>query len=151
MFSPCNRLRDIIDQSGDISEEMKEDLHFIEEFHLHVSTEEFRSAVLETAFTYADLHTMLDGDCLVWFTPSLSAAVFRKHAIANIYSVFMGDGFNDSNYSFLCNLDGQEITAAASSSNELLEMCDILLRLVAASSDVHSVKLSNWMLSLIPI
>jgi hypothetical protein len=144
MFSPCTRLRDMIDQCGDISEEMKDDLHYIEEFHLHVSTQEFRCAVLEKAFTYADLHAMLDGDCLVWFTPSLSAAVFRRHAIANIYSVFMGDGFNDTNYSFLCNLDGQEISATASSSNELLEMFDILLRLVAATSDVDSVKLSNW-------
>jgi hypothetical protein len=144
MFSPCTRLRDIIDQCDDISEERKEDFHYIEEFHLHVSTEEFRGAVLEREFTYADLHAMLDGDCLVWFTPALSAAVFRRHAIANIYSVFMGDGFNDTNYSFLCDLDGLEISATASSSNELLEMFDILLRLVAATSDVHSVKLSDW-------
>jgi hypothetical protein len=144
MFSPCTRLRDRIDESPTISDEMKEDLHFIEEFRLHVSTEEFRNAVREKAFTYADLYAMLEGDSLVWFTPALSAAVFRKFAIAQIYSVFMGDGFNDTDYSFICNVDGQQISSTASSSDELLEMCDILLRLAAAKSDVHSVKISNW-------
>jgi hypothetical protein len=140
LFSPCTRLRDIIDREESISEDMKEELHCIKEqsLNLDVSTEELRIAMLERAFTYANLHAMLDGDSLVWFTRS--AVVFRKHELANIYSRLM----YDANYSFTCNADGQQVNAVASSSNELLEICDVLLRLVAAKSDVRSVILSDW-------
>jgi hypothetical protein len=137
VFSPCTRLYDLIENQGDIDEEMRDDLHFIEERILNVSTQEFRSADL--GFRYADLHTMLDGgdkSTMLWFTPN--AAVFRDSAIANISSVFAG---NDYSFSFSAN--GELIYAAARSSEHLLELCDVVLRLLAASV-VQSVRLSDF-------
>jgi hypothetical protein len=67
------------------------------------------------------------------FTPN--AAVFRDSAIANISSVFAG---NDYTFSFSAN--GKLIYAAARSAEHLLELCDVVLRLLAASV-VQSVRL----------
>jgi hypothetical protein len=70
---------------------------------------------------------------VAWLTPY--AAVARKHErVLNAFEVF--DGF----YRFFFSADGVKIVAAARSLEHLLEICDIVLRLLAVSV-VHSVKL----------
>jgi hypothetical protein len=76
---------------------------------------------------------MLDGDTMVWCTPS--AAVFRKSAIANI--CILGDG-NDR---FMCNVDGKDMHVLARSPEHFSEVCNVIVRLLAASV-VHSVVLT---------
>jgi hypothetical protein len=49
--------------------------------------------------------------------------------------------FND--YIFRFNADGKDMIAFARSHEHLLEICDVVLRLLAASA-VHTVILSNW-------
>jgi hypothetical protein len=106
----------------------------LQELNLDVSTEEFLSA--ERAFTYADLFATLGNqDTAAWLTPR--GAVFRRDERGlNVWEQL--DGF----YGFYFSADGIEIVAAARSLEHLLEICDIVLRLLAGSV-VHSVKLSN--------
>jgi hypothetical protein len=136
LFSPCTRLHDLIENQGNMDEEMRDDLQYIEERQLNVSTQKFRSA--DNRFTYADLHTMFGDSAetiMLWFTPS--AAVFRDSAIVNMFSAFVGN-----EYSCRCRVDCSDITVVGTSRQALLETCDTVLRLVAASV-VQSVTLSN--------
>jgi hypothetical protein len=135
LFSPCTRYRDILDGH----EEIKGHPDGLQEFNLDVSTEELLSA--ERAFTYADLYTMLGNrNKIAWLTPH--AAVMRRGWMASVFSFteyFMGD----DHYRFNCNVSDKHISVVASSSKELLEICDVVLRLLAASV-VRSVILSEW-------
>jgi hypothetical protein len=70
LFSPCNRLHDILERKG-------RPLHFngtplfLRELNLDVSTEELLSA--ERAFTYADVYAMLGNEYTVaWLPPHAS-------------------------------------------------------------------------------
>jgi hypothetical protein len=69
LFSPCNRLHDLIESQGVLEEPEAPIPERLQEVNLDVSTEEFLSA--ERAFTFADLYAMLEsGDNMVaWFTP----------------------------------------------------------------------------------
>jgi hypothetical protein len=90
----------------------------VQERNLDVSIQELLTA--ERSFTYADLYAMLGNKyAVLWLTPCI--AVARAGGLANRYS-------------------------AVSSSEELLEICDVVLLLLAASV-VHSVELSNWICS----
>jgi hypothetical protein len=96
---------------------------------LNVSIEELLSA--DRAFTYADLYAMLgDGDTLVWLTPH--AFIARKGSSRSYSSTFC----------FTFNADTKGIVAFSRSPEHLLEICDVVVRLLAASV-VHSVHL-NW-------
>jgi hypothetical protein len=104
----------------------------LQEVNLDESTDELLSA--ERAFTYADLYAMLgNGDTIAWLTPH--AAVLGDGGSAMICTRFV-----DADYSLKCDAYGETIWAVAGSTEELSEICDVLLRLLAASA-IHSVDL----------
>jgi hypothetical protein len=128
LFSPStrSRYRDILESHGRLEEFRA---HRVQELNLNASIEELVSA--ESAFTYADLYAMLGNkDTVVWLTPH--AAVARRD--------------KDAKYSWTCclcfNADGNNkgLVAFSRSPEHLLEICDVVLRLLAAS-DVRSVKI----------
>jgi hypothetical protein len=120
LFSPWNRY-------GDTPE-------WLRELKLDVSTKELLSA--EKAFTYADLYAMLkDGETAVQLTPH--AFVVGKNGRA-----FLCPYHRQSNFRFSFNADGKEIVALARSTEHLLEICDVVLGLLAGSV-VQSVYLVN--------
>jgi hypothetical protein len=131
LFSPCIRLHDIIESQGRLAPP-----EGLQELNLDASTDEFLSA--ERAFTYADLYDMLEsGNAVAWLTPHAAAVVRGR-----------GKGFSywgqlDESSRFRFSADGKDIYALARSPEHLLEICDVVLRLLAASV-VHSVVLDNW-------
>jgi hypothetical protein len=134
LFSPCTRLRD------EIKRQRRGRRHVVglREVNLNVSTEELLSA--ERALTYADLYAMLgNGETVAWLTPhaALVPAVGR--------AIDLWTRLNNScRFDFRFNVNGNEIVAFALSSHEhLVEICDVVLRLLAASV-VHSVQLNVW-------
>jgi hypothetical protein len=130
LFSPCTRLHDIFESQG-----RRLDPFEWQELNLDVSTEEFLSA--ERAFTYTDLYDMLGNrNPLAWLTPNVAVV----HAAGRAkYSWEQLDG----SCRFCFSADGKRINACARSPEHLLEICDVVLRLLAASV-VHSVVLDNW-------
>jgi hypothetical protein len=135
VFLPCNRYRDAIEsQDEDL---LWRDPEHLQEINLNVSTEEFLSA--ERAFTFADLYATLgNSDTLAWLTPH--AAVVRDEDEGEAVTVW-------ADLAEACGLDfsadGIEIVAMALSPEHLLEICDVVLRLLAVSV-VHSIRLANW-------
>jgi hypothetical protein len=130
VFSPCTRLRDLIESQGRLRPPEE-----LQELNLDVSTEELLSA--ERAFTYADLYATLGHeDTVAWLTPH--AAVARASR-GGEYSW----GQLDESCMFSIFADGKQIVASARSTEHLLEICDVVVRLLAASV-VHSVVLDNW-------
>jgi hypothetical protein len=105
-----------------------------QELNLDVSTEELLST--ERAFTYADLYGMVrNTDTLAWLTPH--AAVARDgglamHALENM----------DETCWFVFNADGKQVFAVARSLEHLLEICDVVVRMLAVGA-VHRVILRN--------
>jgi hypothetical protein len=136
LFSPCTRLRDLVG-SQDRLERFRD--HYPElwqELNLDVSTEVLLSA--ERAFTYADLYALLGNeDAVAWLTPH--AAITRPYGIV----AQSWESVDESHRSFSFVADGKEIIAMATSPEHLLEICDVFLRLVAASV-VHAVTLHNY-------
>jgi hypothetical protein len=132
LFSPCTRYHDLVESQG-----RRVPPEGLRELNLDVSTDEFLNA--ERGFTYADLYAMLgNGNKIAWLTPH--AVVVRAS-----YMYFRGQIFYQ-----VCTLefkaDGNEIVALACSPEHLLEICNVVLRLLAASV-VHSVileKLSTY-------
>jgi hypothetical protein len=124
LFSPCTRLRDISESQGfDPLEELRE-------LNLDVSTAELLSD--ESAFTYADFYAMLGNeDTVLWLTPH--AAVGRKDGQALSSWEYL-----DRLYCFRIDADGNNIKVLVRSPEHLVEICDVVLRLLAASA-VHSV------------
>jgi hypothetical protein len=136
LFSPCTRLLDLVESQGRLAEfRDQHNLEFLQELNLDVSTEELCSAA--RAFTYADLYAMLESTATVlWLTPH--AAVLGGGGSAMSCSRFV-----DDDYCFECNADGKTIWALADSAEELSEICDVVLRLLAASVG-HSGVLFKW-------
>jgi hypothetical protein len=129
LFSPCTRLYDLLETQGRL-----EEFRDHRELKLDVSTEEPLSA--ERAFTYANLYAMLEeGETVVWLAPT--AFIMR----GNGRGVHYWGQLNSCRFCF--NVDGKIIHVAACSSEELLEIVDVVLRLLAASV-VHSVILESW-------
>jgi hypothetical protein len=121
LFSPCTRLHVRLRNPG-----------LFQELNLDVSTEELLSA--ERAFTYADLYAMLGNiSTFAWFTPN--ATVGREYG----GSATMAWRQLDESHRLCFRVDGKDIIAAAHSSEHLLEICNIVLRLLAVSV-VHSVR-----------
>jgi hypothetical protein len=129
LFSPCTRMRDLFEGH---SRRIPKGL---QELNLDVCTEEFLST--ESGFIYADLYAMLGNKSTVaWLTPH--AAVARSYERV----VRSWNHLDGSSY-FSLNADGKVLYALACSTEHLLKICDVLLRLLAASV-VHSVTLNNW-------
>jgi hypothetical protein len=123
LFSPCTRYRDILENQGHVAPH-----EWLQELNLNVSTEELLSA--ERAFTYADLYAVLGNDNTVaWLIPHV--AVVRGY-VRGMYC------WGQLDHAFGFNADGKEIVVKAFSPEHLLEICDVVLRLLAASV-VHSV------------
>jgi hypothetical protein len=137
LFSPCNRFQDLIENQDDFDEYFDNPGHeLLQELNLDVSTEEFLSA--ERAFTYADLYALLgNGETVVWLSPH--AAASRTDGPMSID----WEQLDDLEWCrFQCRVDGKEIVAMASSPEHLLEICDVVLRLLAVS-EVHRVILEE--------
>jgi hypothetical protein len=136
LFSPCTRLSDLL-ESQDPRFERFRNRHAepFQELNLDVSTESFLSA--ERAFTYTDLHALLGKeDTVAWLTPH--AAVARPYGrVAQSWERV------DGSCRIRFNVDGKVIHAFARSLEHILEICDDVIRLLAASV-VHSVVLNNW-------
>jgi hypothetical protein len=130
LFTPCTRLHDILRS------------HFVggrrqvlQELNLDVSTEELLTA--ERAFTYADLYATLGNeDTVAWLTTH--AAVAREGGLAmNAWEQL------DERCCFSFSADGKQVVALARSPEHLLEICNVVVRLLTASV-VHSVRLSYY-------
>jgi hypothetical protein len=130
LFSPCTRYRDLEESRG-----FAPPPESLRELNLNVSADEFLSS--ERDFTCADLYTMLgNGETIAWLTPHAfiapadtgsSGILYRRESIK-------------CRFRFI--VDGKPIVAFARSSEALSVICDVFLRLVAASV-VHSVLLSR--------
>jgi hypothetical protein len=133
LFSPCTRLRDMLESKG---RRGPNELS-LQEIKLDVSAEDLLSA--ERAFTYVDLYAMLEkGITLAWLTPH--TAVARDDG--RVMSAWERSGM-DEEWSIRFNADGNDIDAMATSPEHLMTICDVVLRVLAASV-VHSVTLDNW-------
>jgi hypothetical protein len=137
LFSPCTRLHDILDNEGCFRFEHEYDLRRLQELNLDVSTQELLSA--ERAFTYADLYEMSgNGDTVAWLTPHTAVARKSGSDVAG----YAWDQMDDS-CSFDFSADGKHMAVLARSPEHLVEMCDVVLRLLAVSV-VHSLRLTDW-------
>jgi hypothetical protein len=126
LFSPCARWHDIAESDPLVP------IEGLQELNLDESIEELLSS-----FTYADLYAILENEVTVaWLTSH--AAVAHADFFAKNNCEFVRD-----DYSFSCIADGQAIGAMAGCSGGLLEIFDVVLRLLAAS-EVHSVELFKW-------
>jgi hypothetical protein len=124
LFSPCTRLHDLLESQGRLVE-FKGRPELLQELQLDVSIEALLS--VERAFTYADLYAMLaNEDTVVWLTPH--AAVMPVDGRGD-YSWKLRDGL----CRFCFSADGKEIYVLARSFEHLSEICDVVLRLLAAS------------------
>jgi hypothetical protein len=134
LFSPCNRYQDIIESLGRL-EAFRGRHGLLQELNLDVSTKAFLSA--ERAFTYVDLHAMsANQNTVLWLTPHAAVARESKRVV-NCWLEL-----NQPCY-FSFSADGKDIVALARSPKHLLEICDVVLRLIARSV-VQSVILHSW-------
>jgi hypothetical protein len=125
LFSPCSRLHDSFGSP----------LEGLQDLNLDVSTEELLSA--ERAFTYTDLYAMLGNeDTAAWLTQHAAITRDDGRVVRSWFSM------NGSCYYRLI-ADGNVLVAWARSPEHLLETCDVVIRLLAASV-VHSVTLDQW-------
>jgi hypothetical protein len=129
LFSPCDRLQDEFESQG---------LRFpgeLRELNLDVSTEEF--LIADRAVTHADLYAMLrNKDTVAWLTPHVAVA----HTDGSVIQPWM---CLDESCRLYAHADGEDIVALARSPEHLLVICDVVIRLLAASV-VHSVVLNKW-------
>jgi hypothetical protein len=144
LFSPCTRYREILGSRGRLAGRGNHYPELLRELNLDVSIEELLST--ETGFTYADLYAMLgNGNTVAWLTPHV--AVVRESDRAFLCCCFLQPR-EDYRFSFI--VDGTEIFAVPRSSAALLEIVDVVLRLLAASV-VHSVCLQKRCSPVVPI
>jgi hypothetical protein len=132
LCSPCTRYREIIESQGGFEEFGfgGPNPELLGELNLDLSTEDLLSA--ERAFTYEDLYVMIGNEeTVAWLTPH--AAVVRDH----VEAVYAWSQLDES-CGFRFSVDGKDIVVVALSPEHLLEICDIVLRLLAVSV-VHSV------------
>jgi hypothetical protein len=132
LFSFCTRLHDLIENQGDVNEDLTDDLYFfLKEVNLNVSTKDFLS--FERAFTYADLYAMLLGnnETVAWLTPHIAVARSGERLMTAWDEL-------DESCRFRFSADDKDIIVLARSSEHLLEICNVVLRLSAVSV-VHSV------------
>jgi hypothetical protein len=125
LFSPCTRLYDLLESRGSLLGQGRDDFTWLRELNLDVSTEEFLSA--ERAFTYSDLYAMLgNGETIAWLNPHTAVARAAGR-------VMYGWGQSMLSCRFRFAVDGKDIVALAHSREDILEICYVVLRLLAAS------------------
>jgi hypothetical protein len=128
LFSPCTRMQDTFESQGIR-------VRPLQELNLDVSTDEFLSA--ERAFSYVDLYAVLgSGETVAWLTPHTAVALGVGRGVS--YWRHLGETCRV----YFC-ADGNKIVALARSPEHLLEICNVVLRLLAASV-VHSAILNQW-------
>jgi hypothetical protein len=138
LFSTCTRFYDILESQGRLAVAyvIRGYPMWVQELNLDASTEELLSA--ERAFTYADLYAIIGKrNTVTWLTPH--ACALRAHGNGR----YSWDLVSQSPYRFTFSADGNDIRAFARSPEHLLEICDVVLRLLAASV-IHSVDLKKW-------
>jgi hypothetical protein len=119
LFSPCARLFDILEDGWD------DEFESIKELNLDVSTQELLRP--ERTLTYADLFAMTeDGKTVAWLTTH--AAVVR----VDDEGTYAWELLEQSCFSCF-SVDGKEINAFARSHERLLDICNVVLRVLAAS------------------
>jgi hypothetical protein len=138
LFSPCTRLRDMIESQGPLIPQLDgRTPELLQELNLHVSTEEFLSAESRPAFTYAHLYAMLGkGETVAWLTPHAFVTLDDGRA-RQCWGQLRG-ATNRINF----DVDGKEIVAWARSHEHVMEICDVIARVLGASV-VSSVHLTN--------
>jgi hypothetical protein len=139
LFSPCTRMHDILESQGRLEEFIgrnRNNPEWLQELNLDVSTDAFLSA--ESGFTFADLHAMLGNDyTAAWSAPTTQSLTWlTPHASVAREGGILVQSWGSCCFNF--NADGKEIVVLARSPEHLLEICDVVLRLLAASV-VHSV------------
>jgi hypothetical protein len=143
LFSPCTRYRDMLESQGRL-ELFRGHTEQLNELNLEVSTEELLSA--ERAFAYADLLAMSGNQSTVlWLTPHAAVARLATERRHHFWFQLRHYYWLELNrpYRFIFSADGKGIVALARSPEHLLEICDVVLRLLARSV-VSSVKLHSW-------
>jgi hypothetical protein len=132
LFSPCTRLRHRLESQGVDHDELS-----LQEIKLDVSSEDLLSA--ERAFTFADLYAILENEItLAWLNPHTAVARIDGRGVPAWWE---GSGiFEWGRFIFVA--DGIIINAFARSHEHLMKICDVFLRLLAASV-VQSVHLHN--------
>jgi hypothetical protein len=141
LFSPCNRFHDRLESQGRLEEFRGHHPEPLQELNLNLSTQELLSA--ERAFTYWDLYDILGNkDTVAWLSLHAFVAVEARGGV--VRSWLHLDREEDL-YCFAFSVDNDtQVVAVAFSPEYLLEICDVALRLVAATSAVESVILNNW-------
>jgi hypothetical protein len=134
LFSLRTRLRAMLESQGRL-ERFGGDPEDLQELNLDVSTTELLSA--ERAFTYADLYAMLGNtDTIAWLTPHAAVVPVNGRWI---HPWMQMNGSCRSRF----RADDKALFVLALSLEHLSEICDVVLRLLAASV-VHSVRLERW-------
>jgi hypothetical protein len=134
LFSPCTLLQDILESRGHL-EVFRSHHERWQELNLNVSTEELLSA--ERAFTYVDLYAMLGNQNTgLWLTPHAVVACASERVQHYWFPL-------NQSYRFSFSADGNDMFVLAHSRRYLLEICDVVLRLLARSA-VHSVIRNSW-------
>jgi hypothetical protein len=146
LFTPCTpRLPDMIDDIVELDEHHDCTSRYdmpnwnfdtTTELNLDVSTEAFLSHATRRGFAYKDLFAMLaNEDIVMWLTPN--ACVTSVEGLEMEYW-----DLNDHVRHFCFSADGKRLVALASSFDHLVEICDIVVRLLAVSP-VNRVILEN--------
>jgi hypothetical protein len=125
-------MRDILESQGRVGRPP-----ILQELNLDVSTEELLSA--DRGSTYSDLYLMSGNGTVVWLTPHVAVA----RVVVNDARVLQLWRNSDERCLYSFNVDGKCIDALALSPEHILEICDVVLRLLAASV-AHSVILHKW-------
>jgi hypothetical protein len=127
LFSPCTRLNDLVEAGYLEDLEEEEDFENVKEINLDVSPQELLSA--ERGFTYAHLYAMLENEeTVAWLTPH--ATIVRPNGKAQTYVDILIERYCQFGF----NVDDNFIIVVVARSREhLLEICDVILRLLAAS------------------
>jgi hypothetical protein len=103
-----------------------------------VPPEELLSA--ERAFTYTDLFAILgrlgEENTVLWLTPYAYVVRDNERVESWVHQL-------DGSYRFCFSADGKDIFVLARSHEHLVEICDVVVRLLAASV-VRSVDVFNW-------
>jgi hypothetical protein len=136
LFSPCTRFRDTVERRERSRLGPRE---ILQELNLDVSIEELLRA--ERAFTYADLYAVLRSrKKIAWLTPHALVVTASNMSVVKCVLYSWRQVEQSCHFSF--KADGKDIRAMARSPEHLLEICDAVLRLLAASA-IHSVYLYN--------
>jgi hypothetical protein len=144
LFSPCTRYRDRVGSRRSLDEVRfyaERWLQDLLELNLEVSTEELLST--ETAFTYVDLYAMLGNkNTALWLTPH--AAISSSELGGKRGAVYFCARYLRDENRFRVKGDAKSFLAVASSSEALLEIADVIRRLLLADvSGVNEIEFGS--------